>query len=56
MISYEVSIGFILICVVLWAGTFNLTRHRRGAARARASGIVNGFFFNPCCSRCGWCS
>ena len=25
MISYEVSIGFILICVVLWAGTFNLT-------------------------------
>ena len=25
MISYEVSIGFILICVVLWAGSFNLT-------------------------------
>jgi len=24
MISYEVSIGFILICVVLWAGSFNL--------------------------------
>jgi NADH-quinone oxidoreductase subunit H len=24
MISYEVSIGFILICVVLWAGTFNM--------------------------------
>ena len=23
MISYEVSIGFILICVVLWAGSFN---------------------------------
>jgi NADH-quinone oxidoreductase subunit H len=25
MISYEVSIGFILICVVLWAKTFNVT-------------------------------
>ena len=24
MISYEVSIGFILVCVVLWAGTFNM--------------------------------
>ena len=24
MISYEVSIGFILICVVLWADSFNL--------------------------------
>ena len=29
MISYEVSIGFVLVCVVLFAGTFNL------------SGIVN---------------
>lgn len=25
MISYEASIGFILISVVLWAGSFNLT-------------------------------
>src|SRR4028118_1751626 len=25
MVSYEVSIGFVLICVVLYAGTFNLT-------------------------------
>ncbi len=25
MISYEVSIGFVLICVVLWAGSFNLS-------------------------------
>jgi NADH-quinone oxidoreductase subunit H len=27
--SYEVSIGFILICVVLWAGSFNLSRSSR---------------------------
>ena len=33
MISYEVSIGFILICVVLWAGSFNLNGDHRGAAR-----------------------
>src|SRR6187431_2296091 len=25
MISYEVSIGFVLVCVVLWAGSFNLS-------------------------------
>ena len=25
MVSYEVSIGFVLICVVLYAGSFNLT-------------------------------
>src|SRR6266568_8386088 len=25
MVSYEVSIGFVLITVVLWAGTFNLS-------------------------------
>ena len=45
MISYEVSIGFILICVVLWAGTFNL----QGivlAQRGHGFGIVNGFVFN----------
>ena len=32
MVSYEVSIGFVLIPVVLWAGTFNLSGDRRGAA------------------------
>ncbi|MFL6729420.1 MAG: complex I subunit 1/NuoH family protein, partial [Sphingomicrobium sp.] len=25
MVSYEVSLGFVIICVVLYAGTFNLT-------------------------------
>ncbi|MGZ3246153.1 MAG: NADH-quinone oxidoreductase subunit NuoH [Croceibacterium sp.] len=45
MISYEVSIGFILICVVLWAGTFNLNGIVE-AQRGHGFGIVNGFFFN----------
>jgi NADH-quinone oxidoreductase subunit H len=45
MISYEVSIGFILICVVLWAGTFNMNGIIE-AQRGHGLGIVNGFFFN----------
>jgi NADH-quinone oxidoreductase subunit H len=45
MVSYEVSIGFVLISVVLWAGTFNLT----GIIEAQRShvGFINGFGFNP---------
>jgi NADH-quinone oxidoreductase subunit H len=46
MISYEVSIGFILVCVVLWAGTFNLNGIIR-AQQGHGLGFVNGFFFNP---------
>jgi NADH-quinone oxidoreductase subunit H len=46
MISYEVSIGFILVCVVLWAGTFNLNGIIE-AQRGHGLGFVNGFFFNP---------
>ncbi|MEO6092636.1 MAG: NADH-quinone oxidoreductase subunit NuoH [Novosphingobium sp.] len=46
MISYEVSIGFILICVVLWAGSFNLNEIVQ-AQRGHVFGIVNGFVFNP---------
>lgn len=46
MISYEVSIGFILVCVVLWAGTFNLNGVIE-AQRGHGLGFVNGFFFNP---------
>ncbi|TNE47697.1 MAG: NADH-quinone oxidoreductase subunit NuoH [Sphingomonadales bacterium] len=45
MISYEVSIGFILICVVLWAGTFNLTEIVN-AQRGHGLGLVNGYWFN----------
>lgn len=46
MVSYEVSIGFVLICVVLYAGTFNLT----GIVLAQTGnvlGLFNGFGFNP---------
>ena len=46
MISYEVSIGFILICVVLWAGTFNLNAIVL-AQKGHVLGVLNGFVFNP---------
>ena len=45
MISYEVSIGFILVCFVLWAGSWNLTEIV-DAQRGHGFGIVNGFYFN----------
>ena len=45
MISYEVSIGFVLISVVLWAGTFNLGDIVE-AQRGHGLGFVNGFGFN----------
>ncbi|MEY4159542.1 MAG: NADH-quinone oxidoreductase subunit NuoH, partial [Pseudomonadota bacterium] len=45
MISYEVSIGFILICVVLWAGSFNLKTIVE--AQHLHVGLMNGFVFNP---------
>ncbi|WP_299192753.1 NADH-quinone oxidoreductase subunit NuoH [uncultured Erythrobacter sp.] len=45
MISYEVSIGFILVCVVLWAGTFNMSGIVE-AQRGHGFGVVNGFYFN----------
>jgi NADH-quinone oxidoreductase subunit H len=45
MVSYEVSIGFVLITVVMWAGSFNL-----GVIVEKQIGhvwILNGFGFNP---------
>jgi len=45
MISYEVSIGFTLVCVVLYAGTFNMNGIIE-AQKGFGLGIVNGFFFN----------
>ena len=45
MVSYEVSIGFVLISIVLWTGSFNLSaivemqRHHFW--------LTNGFGFNP---------
>lgn len=46
MISYEVSIGFILICVVLWAGTFNIGGIVEGQ-RGHIFGFINAYAFNP---------
>jgi NADH-quinone oxidoreductase subunit H len=46
MISYEVSIGFILICIVLWAGTFNVGGIVEGQ-RGHIFGFINAYAFNP---------
>ncbi|HEU4960098.1 MAG TPA: NADH-quinone oxidoreductase subunit NuoH [Sphingomonas sp.] len=44
MVSYEVAIGFVLISVVMWSGTFNLS----GIVEAQRGvyGFINGFGFN----------
>ena len=46
MVSYEVAIGFVLISIVLWSGSFNLTDIVE-AQRGMGLGIVNGFWINP---------
>ena len=46
MVSYEVSIGFVLIPVILWAGSFNLTAIIE-AQRGHIFGLLSGFGFNP---------
>jgi len=46
MVSYEVSIGFVLICVVLYAGTFNLTGIVM-AQKGNILGIVSAYGLNP---------
>jgi NADH-quinone oxidoreductase subunit H len=46
MVSYEVSIGFVLICVVLYAGTYNLTQIVLGQ-QGHVLGLFNGYGFNP---------
>ena len=46
MVSYEVSIGFVLICVVLYAGS-STSPTSSWRSRGIGLGIVNGFGFNP---------
>jgi NADH-quinone oxidoreductase subunit H len=45
MVSYEVSVGFVLVPVVMWSQTFNLS----GIVEAQRhhAWITNGFGFNP---------
>jgi len=46
MVSYEVALGFVIICVVLYAGSFNLTAIVM-AQQGNVLGLFNGFGFNP---------
>ncbi len=46
MVSYEVSIGFVLISVVLYADSFNLSAIVL-AQKGNILGLLNGFGFNP---------
>ncbi|MBN2972107.1 NADH-quinone oxidoreductase subunit NuoH [Roseomonas aeriglobus] len=46
MVSYEVAIGFILISVVMWAGSFNLSTIVTEQT-GHIFGLLNGFGFNP---------
>jgi NADH-quinone oxidoreductase subunit H len=46
MVSYEVAIGFVLISIVLWSGSFNLTTIVE-AQKSVMGTPVNGFFLNP---------
>jgi len=46
MVSYEVSIGFVIITVVLYASSFNLTAIVE-AQRGNIFGLLNGNLFNP---------
>jgi len=46
MVSYEVAIGFVLISVVMWAGSFNLSAIVT-QQQGYAWGWVNGNFINP---------
>ncbi len=47
MVSYEVSLGFVIICVVLYADSFNLTAIVMAQKGNIGFGLLNGYGFNP---------
>src|SRR5580765_892553 len=47
MVSYEVSIGFVLISVVLYANSFNLSDIVMAQQGHKLFGLLNGYGFNP---------
>ncbi len=46
MVSYEVAIGFVLLSVVMWTGSFNLSAIVM-KQHGHVFGLLNGFGFNP---------
>jgi NADH-quinone oxidoreductase subunit H len=46
MVSYEVSIGFVIICVILYASSFNLNDIIL-SQKGNVLGLFNGNIFNP---------
>lgn len=46
MVSYEVSIGLVIVCVVLYASSFNLTTIVE-SQRGNIFGVLSGNIFNP---------
>jgi NADH-quinone oxidoreductase subunit H len=46
MVSYEVSIGFVLLAVVMYAGSFNMQTIIT-EQQGHIFGVLNGFGFNP---------
>ncbi len=46
MVSYEVSIGFVIVCVILYAGSFNLNDIVM-SQKGNILGILNGHILNP---------
>ena len=46
MVSYEVSIGFVIVCVLLYVGSLNLNEIVMAQQGAGLFGLFNGFFGN----------